>query len=128
MAMVLGNAIGGGVDRLVRWVVLPVTGVIPLLVRTGLLFLAFAAMWLGLLAALVTDPARLDSAWRSIGSLPLVVQGVVWLLFLPLMAGLWIWATDWPLVVRVVLILGLAGWNLFTFLPRRESTSPAVTQ
>lgn len=44
MATMLGSAIGGSVDLLVRWVILPVTGIIPVLVRTGLLFVAFAAL------------------------------------------------------------------------------------
>jgi hypothetical protein len=45
-------------------------------------------------------------------------QGVVWLLFLPLVVGLWIWETTWPLVARLALIVGIAGWNLIVFLPR----------
>lgn len=126
MAIAFGNVIGGGVDRLVKWVILPVTGVIPVLVRTGILFLGFAALWFGFFAALVADPAILESVRRTIEGLPLVVQLVTWLLFLPLTAGLWAWTTDWPLVVRVVLVVGLAGWNLVMFIPRRETTSPGA--
>jgi hypothetical protein len=126
MATLFGNAIGGGIDRLVRWVVIPVTGIIPVLVRTGLLFLLFAVLWLGFLAALVADPAMLDAAAETIGDLPLLVQGVAWLLFLPLMGGLWVWSTDWPLLVRVVLVVGLAAWNLAVFIPRRDTASPAA--
>jgi hypothetical protein len=39
-------------------------------------------------------------------------------LFLPVMAGLWVWETTWPLVLRVMIIVGLAGWNLLVLLPR----------
>ena len=127
MAIMFGNAIGGCVDRLVRWVILPVTGIIPVLVRTGLLFVAFAALWLGFIAAVVANPAALDAAWDAIVSLPLVVQAVAWLLFLPLMGGLWVWTTDWSLLIRVALVVGIAGWNLVVFLPRRETTSPAAS-
>jgi hypothetical protein len=127
MATVLGNAIGGGIDLLVRWVILPVTGIIPVLVRTGLLFVAFAALWLGFIAAVVANPAALDAAWDAIVSLPLVVQAVAWLLFLPLMSGLWVWTTDWSLLIRVALVVAIAGWNLVVFLPRRETTSPAAS-
>jgi len=127
MAIMFGNAIGGGVDRLVRWVILPVTGMIPVLVRTGLLFVAFAGLWLALFVALVADPAILDSVQHSIEGLPLLVQGVAWLLFLPLMGGLWVWTTDWSLVLRLALVVGIAGWNLIAFLPRRETTSPAAS-
>jgi hypothetical protein len=126
MATVFGTAIGGGVDRLVRWVIIPVTGLIPVLLRTGLLFAVFAALWLAFLAALIADPATLASLRAAIESLPLVVQAFAWLLFLPLLGGLWAWTTDWPLVVRAVLVVGLAAWNLVVFFPRRESTSPAV--
>lgn len=126
MAIMFGNAIGGGVDRLVRWVIIPVTGVIPVLVRTGLLFLAFAALWFGFFAALVVDPAILESARRTIEGMPLAVQLVTWVLFLPLLGGLWAWTTDWPLVVRVVLVVGIAGWNVVTFIPRREATPPVT--
>lgn len=128
MAAAFGNAIGGGMDRLVRWVILPVTGIIPVLVRTGLLWLAFAALWLGLLVALIANPAALDAAWQAIGGSPLVVQAVAWLLFLPLMAGLWVWETDWPLLVRVVLVLGIAGWNLLMFVPQRRTSAPTAIQ
>jgi ABC-type amino acid transport system permease subunit len=67
---------------------------------------------------LVLSQGSLDDAWATIRGLPLIVQIVVWLLFLPVMAGLWIWETTWPLVVRVLLIVSLAGWNLLVFLPR----------
>jgi hypothetical protein len=127
MATMLGKALGGGLDRLVRWVILPVTGVIPFLVRTGLLFVGFALLWAGFLVAMVADPATLDTIRRTLESLPLVIQAVAWLLFLPLTAGLWIWGTDWAPVVRVVLVVGIAGWNLLVFLPRREAAPAAST-
>ncbi len=126
MATRFGNAIGGGVDQLVRWVILPVTGVIPVLVRTGLLLLAFVALWFGFFAALIVDPAILESVRRTIEGLPLAVQLLTWVLFLPVMGGLWAWTTDWPLMVRVLLVVGLAGWNLVMFIPRRETTSPVA--
>jgi hypothetical protein len=127
MATMFGSAIGGGIDLLVRWVIVPVTGIIPVLVRTGLLFLLFAALWLGFIAALVANPAVLDAAWDAIVSLPLVVQAVTWLLFLPLMSGLWVWTTDWSLLIRIAIVVAIAGWNLVVFLPRRETTSPATS-
>jgi hypothetical protein len=47
-----------------------------------------------------------------------IIQVLVWLLFLPVMAGLWIWETTWPFLLRIVLVAGVAGWNLLVFLPR----------
>ncbi|MDH5244043.1 MAG: hypothetical protein OEX05_08930, partial [Chloroflexota bacterium] len=55
-------------------------------------------------------------AW--IGGLPLIVQGVAWLLFLPVVGALWVWETSWPIVLRLVIVASLAGWSLMIFLPR----------
>jgi len=30
---------------------------------------------------------------------------------------LWVWDTTWPLVGRLVLIAGIAGWNLLVLMP-----------
>ena len=47
-----------------------------------------------------------------------------WVLFLPVMAGLWIWETGWPTLVRLLLVVGIAGWNLLVFLPRALMAQP----
>ena len=39
---------------------------------------------------------------------------------MPVMVGLWVWGTDWPVVLRLVLIAAVAGWNLLVFVPRAE--------
>ena len=109
------------VDELVRWIVVPVTSQIPRFVSSGLALVLFAIVWLAFGAAIAANPAALGDAWHSIGQLPLPVQALVWLLFLPVMAGLWVWGTDWPDVVRFVVIAGIAGWNLLVFVPRAES-------
>lgn len=87
------------------------------------MFVASAALWLGLAVALFTHEAAVDDAWRSIATLPPPVLGLAWLVFLPGMAGLWVWTTDWPLALRLVVIAGLAAWNLLVFIPasRRRS-------
>jgi hypothetical protein len=112
------------IDAVVRVVVLPVASIIPLLVRTGALFALFLALWAALLIALAVDPARLDAAWSVLAALPLPLQALAWLLFLPLTGALWTWSTDWPVVARVVVILAICAWNLVVFLPRR---TPAAT-
>ena len=88
------------------------------LAANGILFVVFAVIWVAFGAALIWSQGSLDAAWQTIRGLPLIVQIVVWLLFLPVMVGLWIWETTWPLILRVALILGVAGWNLLVFLPR----------
>ena len=84
----------------------------------GILFVVFAALWVAFGAALIWRQGSLDQAWTTIRDLPLIVQLGVWLLFLPVMAGLWVWETAWPLLLRVLVIAGLAGWNLLVFLPK----------
>lgn len=92
--------------------------------ESGILFIIFAGLWLALGAGLVWSQGSVDAAWQSIRALPMILQGIVWLLFLPVMIGLWIWEASWPLVVRLTLILGVAGWNLLIFLPRALTARP----
>jgi hypothetical protein len=91
---------------------------IGFLAGSGILFGIFALLWVAFAAALLVSPASFEAAWEWIGSLPLVVQGLLWLLFLPVLAGMWIWETDWPLIVRLVLVVAIAGWSLLVMLPR----------
>lgn len=94
------------------------TAPIPWLVSSGVLLVVFGGLWLAIAIALVRDPARIDLAWQRVRSLPLLIQAVVWLLFLPVMAGMWAWRTTWPALARLVVVGGLAGWNVLIFLPR----------
>jgi hypothetical protein len=50
--------------------------------------------------------------------MPIVVQAIAWLLFLPLLAGVYVWRRTWPRVARLTLVGSLACWNLLMFLPR----------
>ncbi|MBF4509342.1 MAG: hypothetical protein ISP10_02510 [Aeromicrobium sp.] len=65
---------------------------------------------------LITDPGRLTELWEWTRSLNILVQGVIWLLFLPWMIALAIWVAPWALPIRLVLVigtLGFAAWMLF---------------
>lgn len=106
------------ITAIVDGIIVPVTGVIPGLITSGALLVVFAALWIAFTAGLVANQGGLDQAWTWIRELPLLVQGVVWLLFLPVVAGLWVWETSWPLVARLVIVVALAGWNLAMFVPR----------
>ena len=88
----------------------------------GILFVVFAAIWVAFGVALIWSQGSLDQVWESIRELPLVLQAVLWVLLLPVMFGLWAWETSWPLVVRLVLVLGVAGWNLLVFLPKAAAS------
>jgi hypothetical protein len=81
-------------------------------------FALFTLLWVGFGVALLFQREILTDLWQSIRRLPLLVQLLVWLLFLPVIAGLWIWQTRWPLWLRLVLVAGLAWWNVFMFFPR----------
>jgi len=81
----------------------------------GVLFVVFALIWLAFGVALIWSQGSLDAAWQWVRDLPWLAQGLVWLLFLPVMAGLWIWETSWSVVWRLALIVSLAGWTLLVF-------------
>jgi hypothetical protein len=106
------ESVAGGLGNGVGW-----------LAETGVLFAVFAMLWIGFGVALVWSQGSLDAAWTWTRSLPLLLQGVIWLLFLPVMVGLWIWETTWPMALRLALVLGVAGWNLLVLLPRALTTA-----
>jgi hypothetical protein len=88
------------------------------LAEIGVLFVLFAVLWIAFGAALIWSQGSLDAAWQWVRGLPLIVQGIVWVLFLPVMFGLWVWETTWPAIWRLLIIGGVAGWNLIVLLPR----------
>jgi hypothetical protein len=88
------------------------------LAESGVLFALFAVIWIAVAIGLVWSAGTVEDAWRAIRALPLVVQALAWVLFLPVMVGLWIWESSWPFVVRLVLLASVAGWSLLVFLPK----------
>jgi hypothetical protein len=119
-----GWTMDGIISGLVNGIVVPIANVIGWAAENGVLFLVFLALWIGFGVALVWSQGSLDDTWRYIQSLPLLVQLVAWLLFLPVMAGLWIWETTWPFLVRLTLVGGVAAWNLLVFLPKALQAAP----
>jgi hypothetical protein len=105
------------IETVINWTIVPVTGLIPVLVSSGLALLIFAGLWAAFAFALVRDRARLDEAWQRVRRLPLAVQAIVWLLFMPVLVGLFIWRSRWPLAGRLVTIGCIAGWSLLIFIP-----------
>lgn len=106
----LFEAIGNGLGSAVSW-----------MAEVGALFAIFAVLWIAFGAALVWRQVALNRAWARVQALPLIVRALVWLLFLPVMIGLWVWETTWHPVVRVVVVLGLAFWNLIVFVPAQPT-------
>ena len=87
------------------------------LADSGILFVVFALIWLAFGVALIWSQGSLDAAWQWVRDQPWPIEGLIWVLFLPVMAGLWIWETSWSLILRLVLVIGLAGWTLLV-MPR----------
>jgi hypothetical protein len=72
----------------------------------------FAMLWVGFAIALVVNPEWLDLLWNWVRALPLAAEIVVWVVFLPIMVGLWIWESSWPAFVRLLAFAGIVGWTL----------------
>ena len=92
--------------------------------ETGILFVIFAVIWIAFAVGLIFSQGSVDQVWQTVRELPLIVQIGVWVLFLPVMIGLWVWETSWPLILRLVLVVGVAGWNLFMFVPKALQAKP----
>ncbi len=80
-------------------------------------FTILTLLWLGFGAALIFNRELLGQVWQSFRSWPVLVQLVVALLTLPVVLGLWIWQTRWPVWLRLVLVVALAWTTLYTFFP-----------
>ena len=72
----------------------------------------FVILWVGFAIALLVNPEWLDQLWNLVRSLPLVAEIIVWILFLPIMVGLWIWESSWPALLRLLGFAGIVGWTI----------------
>jgi hypothetical protein len=70
--------------------------------------------WLVFAYLAFVSPGGLAGAWAFVRALPVLVQLLLWLLFLPWMIALWIAQTGWPVWLRVLLVVGLAWatWSM----------------
>jgi ABC-type amino acid transport system permease subunit len=114
----------GRMDQIIETLASGMGNSVAWLAENGVLFAIFAIIWIAFGAAVIFSQGSVDQAWQAIRGLPLFVQIVVWVVFLPVMIGLWVWETSWPLVVRLVLVIGVAGWNLLVFLPKALQAKP----
>jgi hypothetical protein len=72
----------------------------------------FIILWVGFVIALIVNPGWLDSLWDWVRGLPTVVEVLVWVLFLPITVGLWIWESAGGTIVKVLGFAGIVGWTL----------------
>jgi hypothetical protein len=73
----------------------------------------FAMLWVGFIIALVVNREWLNLLWSWVGTLPVLAEIIVWVFFLPIMVGLWIWESSWSALVRLVAFAGIVVWTLF---------------
>ena len=84
-------------------------------------YASFAIMvggWVAFAVALVASQQTLDDVWTSVHDLPLLVEGVVWLLGFPFLISLAIWQASWDEAMRLTTIAVLAVAYTFMFVPR----------
>jgi hypothetical protein len=117
-----GKAGSGRMDQIITGIVnvtiVPTANFAGWLATSGVALVIFVVLWAAFGAAVIWSQGSLDAAWTWLRELPLLVQGLVWLLFLPVTVGLWIWESGWPMLVRLVLVAGLAGWSILIFIPK----------
>jgi hypothetical protein len=106
------------ITTIVNLTVVPVTNLIGWVVSSGVAVVLFGLIWIAFGAAIVMSQGSLDAVWAWLKDQHIVVQGLIWLLFLPATVGLWIWETGWPFLLRIVLVGGLAVWSILIFIPR----------
>ena len=83
-------------------------------------FVIMVGGWVAFAVALLASQQTLDDVWTSVRDLPLVVEGVVWLLAFPFLIGLAIWQASWDEAVRLTIIAVLAVAYTYMFLPRAD--------
>jgi hypothetical protein len=72
----------------------------------------FVVLWVGFVIALVVNQEGLDLLWNWVQALPSVAEIIVWVFFLPIMVGLWIWESSWTALIRLVGFTGIVAWTL----------------
>ena len=108
-------------ERVIETTANTVGGSIGWMAERGVLFGAFAILWAAVGLGILFNPGLVSEAWTALGQRDLITQALAWLLLLPVMAGLWIWHTDWPELVRIALVIAAAGWTLLVLWPRRPA-------
>lgn len=72
----------------------------------------FAILWVGFVIALFVNREWLDLLWNWVQALPLVAKIIVWMVFLPIMVGLWVWESPWSDFAHLLAFAGIVGWTL----------------
>jgi len=74
--------------------------------------LVFAILWIGFAVALIWNQGKLDDLWQWLRDLPPALELVLWVLFLPIAVGLWVWQSTWAQIVRLAALAGIVAWTV----------------
>ena len=81
----------------------------------------FAILWVGFAIALIANREWLDLLWDWVRALPTVTEIIVWVFFLPIVVGLWIWESSWSAFVSVLAFVGIFVWTLLAVFSFRRA-------
>ena len=83
-------------------------------------FVFMVASWVAFAVLAASAGDVLADVWQWVRDLPLVLELVVWFLTLPWMLALAVWESDGSDTARVLVVLGIAGaWTLLS-IPRAK--------
>jgi hypothetical protein len=88
---------------------------------TYLFVIVCTGLWIVFGWALAARPVVLDQAWNRVRGLPLIAKPVVWVAFLPWLAGLAVWESNWGtararrIAVALVALAFIVFWSSLTF-------------
>jgi hypothetical protein len=74
--------------------------------------LIFVVLWIGFVIALSVNRGWLDLLWNWVQALPSALKIIAWVIFLPVMVGLWIWTSSWSTLGHLLGFSGLVAWTL----------------
>lgn len=88
-------------------------------ILNGLAFPGLVLAWSVFGIAALRSPQGLAGLWPRFRTWSLLIQGLAWLILLPVVLAAWIAHVSWPLVFRLPLIAGLAAVSLYVMVPGR---------
>jgi hypothetical protein len=98
--------------------------------RTSGAWIWFALMaggWMAFFALLLFSTPTLGELRDTIRDLPLLIEGLLWLVFFPFVLAVTVWDSAWDTWLRVLAVCSFAlGWSVMFYpWPRRRSAAPS---
>jgi hypothetical protein len=86
-------------------------------------FVWMVGMWVAFFWVLLAG--GLDEVWRAIAQLPVLLEVLAWIVFLPWVLGTFVWTSPWPEWLRAALVLLFAVCWIAVSVPRPRRRSAA---